>query len=214
MVFHSKSSGGVWDSQEFPFWGKEWYQAFLRVSIDLIIGFLDLIIKTFEYQTETWDWLSIPLIINLFEMIDDNHDYFVYKTFTHKSNKTDSSDKVSTWYITVNRPTSSLWSSPRMTNPHFGTVHTACRTPTWHGSVCLVCRMHWQNCPVTIWKIPRVHTLDITVFFGVLTRSSVVVFSSSRWMFGRSSSVVNWPSPSRRTLHRTHLFDSFPFVIL
>jgi len=29
------------------------------------------------------------LIIKLFEMLDDNHDYFVYKTFTHKSNKPD-----------------------------------------------------------------------------------------------------------------------------
>jgi hypothetical protein len=30
-------------------------------------------------------------------------------------------------------------------NSHFGTVHTACRTPKWHGSVCLVRRMHWQD---------------------------------------------------------------------
>jgi hypothetical protein len=49
-----------------------------------IIGFLGLIIKTFDNQTESWAWLSSPLIIKLFEMLDDNHDYFVYKTFTYK----------------------------------------------------------------------------------------------------------------------------------
>ncbi len=68
---------------------KEWYQAFFWVLIDLIIGFLGLIIKAFDNQTEIWAWLSNPLIIKLFEMLDDYHDYFVYKTFTHKSNNTD-----------------------------------------------------------------------------------------------------------------------------
>ncbi len=68
---------------------KEWYHAFWGVLIDLIIGFLGLIIKSFDNQTERWTWLSNPLIIKLFEMLDDNHDYFVYKRFTHKSNKSD-----------------------------------------------------------------------------------------------------------------------------
>ncbi len=68
---------------------KEWYQAFIWVLIDLIIGFLGLIIKAFDNQTEIWGWLSSPLIIKRFEILDDNHDYFVYKTFTHKSNKPD-----------------------------------------------------------------------------------------------------------------------------
>ncbi len=49
-----------------------------------IIGFLGLIIKAFDNQTESWSSLSSPLIIKLFEMLDDNYDYFVYKTFTHK----------------------------------------------------------------------------------------------------------------------------------
>ena len=67
---------------------KEWYQAFFGVMIDLIIGFLGLMIKALDNQTEIWAWLSNPLIIKLFEMLDDNHDYFVYKTFTHKSKQT------------------------------------------------------------------------------------------------------------------------------
>ncbi len=54
-----------------------------------IIGFLGLLIKAFDNQTESWAWLSSPLIIKLFEILDDNHDFFVYKTFTHKSNKAD-----------------------------------------------------------------------------------------------------------------------------
>ncbi len=66
-------------------WSKAWYQVFFWVLIDLIIGFLGLIIKEFDNQTENWAWLSSPLIIKLFEMLDDNHDYFVYKTFTHES---------------------------------------------------------------------------------------------------------------------------------
>ncbi len=45
---------------------KSWYQAFFWVLIDLIIGFLTLIIKAFDNQTEIWDWLSSPLIIKLF----------------------------------------------------------------------------------------------------------------------------------------------------
>ena len=36
-----------------------------------IIGFLGLIIKAFDNQTEIWAWLSSPLIIKLFEMLDD-----------------------------------------------------------------------------------------------------------------------------------------------
>jgi hypothetical protein len=68
---------------------KSWYQSFWGVLIDLMFGFLSLIIKTFDNQTEMWSSLSIPLIINLFEILDDNHDYFVYKTFAHKSNKPD-----------------------------------------------------------------------------------------------------------------------------
>ncbi len=65
------------------------YQIFWGVLIDLMFGFLGLMIKSFDIQTESWAWLSRPLIIKFFEMLDDNHDYFVYKTFTHKSNKTD-----------------------------------------------------------------------------------------------------------------------------
>jgi hypothetical protein len=76
---------------------KEWYQAFWGVLIDLIIGFLGLIINAFDNQTKSWAWLSSPLIIKLFVILDDNHDYFVYKTFTHTSNKPDSSDKVLQW---------------------------------------------------------------------------------------------------------------------
>ncbi len=76
-------------SQSLPWADKEWYQAFFWVLIDLIIGFFGLIIKVFDHQTEIWAWLSSPLIIKLCELLDDNHDYFVYKTFTHKSNKTD-----------------------------------------------------------------------------------------------------------------------------
>ncbi len=73
-----------------------------------------------------------------------------------------------------------------MTNPHFGPVHT-CRTLTWYGSVCLVRRMYWQDTPVTIWNMPRVHigevrpTMDSAVCLGALTRSSFFYFSSSRW---------------------------------
>jgi len=68
---------------------KEWYQTFFLVLIDFLLGFLGLIIKVFDNQTEIWTWLSSPLIIKLFEMFDDNHDYFVYNTVTHKSNKSD-----------------------------------------------------------------------------------------------------------------------------
>jgi hypothetical protein len=64
---------------------KAWYQDFFWVLIDLMIGFLGLIIKAFDNQTEIWAWLSSPLIIKLFEKLDDNHDYFVHKTFTHKA---------------------------------------------------------------------------------------------------------------------------------
>jgi hypothetical protein len=63
--------------------------SFFGVFIDLIIGFFVLIIKSFDNQTEIWAWLSSPLIVKLFEVLDDDHDYFVYKTFTHKSNKPD-----------------------------------------------------------------------------------------------------------------------------
>jgi hypothetical protein len=49
-----------------------------------IIGSLGLVIKAFDNHTESWAWLSSPLIIKLFEILDDDHDYFVYKTFTHK----------------------------------------------------------------------------------------------------------------------------------
>jgi hypothetical protein len=66
-----------------------------------IIGFLVLII---DNQTESWSWLSSPLIINLFEMLDDNHDYFVYKTFPHKSNKPDQSHWVSPYHNHRLRP--------------------------------------------------------------------------------------------------------------
>jgi hypothetical protein len=80
------------------------YHAFFWVSIDLIIGFLGLILKSLDNQTEIWAGLSSPLIIKLFEMLDDNNDDFVYKTcdvysqikqarlkplFTHKSKKPD-----------------------------------------------------------------------------------------------------------------------------
>ena len=68
---------------------KNTYEAFFGVLIDLIIGFLVWIIKSFDSQTKNWVWLSDPVIIKLFEILDDNHDYFVYKTFTHKSNKPD-----------------------------------------------------------------------------------------------------------------------------
>jgi len=43
--------------------------------IDLIIGFLVLIIKAFDNQTET------------FEMLDDNHDYFVLQNVRWESAK-------------------------------------------------------------------------------------------------------------------------------
>jgi hypothetical protein len=76
---------------------KAWYQAFFWVLIDLIIGFLGLIIKEFDNQTEIWAWLSSPLIIKLFEMLDDNHDYFVYKTFTHKARSKIYSFGQATW---------------------------------------------------------------------------------------------------------------------
>ncbi len=56
---------------------------------DELIWFLVLIIRAFDNQTEIWSCLSSPLIIKLFEMLEDNHDYFVYKTFTLKSNKSD-----------------------------------------------------------------------------------------------------------------------------
>ncbi len=50
-----------------------------------------------------------------------------------------------------------------MTNPHFGTVHTACRTPTWHGSVCLVFmdyrRTSYPDTPLSEFK-----TTDTYVF--------------------------------------------------
>ena len=65
------------------------FSGYWLIWLYCIIGFLDLIIKAFDNQTEIWSWLSRPLIIKLFEMLDDNHDYFVYKTFTHKSNKPD-----------------------------------------------------------------------------------------------------------------------------
>ena len=76
---------------------KAWYQAFFWVLIDLIIGFLGLIIKAFDNQTEICPWLSIPLIIKLFEMLDDHHDYFVYKTFTHKARSKIYSFGQATW---------------------------------------------------------------------------------------------------------------------
>ncbi len=54
---------------------KSTYQAFLGVLIDLIIGFLGLIMKSFDNQTKMWVWLSSPLIIviKILEMFDDNH---------------------------------------------------------------------------------------------------------------------------------------------
>jgi hypothetical protein len=66
-------------------WTKAWYQGFFGVLIYLIIVFLGLIIKAFDNQTEIWAWLSSPLIIKLFETLDDKHVYVVYKTFTHKA---------------------------------------------------------------------------------------------------------------------------------
>ncbi len=68
---------------------ESWLEEIEEGRVDLIIGFLDLIIQTFDNQTERWVWLSNPLRIKPFEILDDNHDYFVYETFTHKSNKPD-----------------------------------------------------------------------------------------------------------------------------
>jgi hypothetical protein len=50
---------------------------------------LGLIIKTLIIRERVTDWLWIPFMVKLFEILDDNHDYFVYKTFTHKSNYPD-----------------------------------------------------------------------------------------------------------------------------
>ncbi len=75
----------------------------------------------------------------------------------------------------------------KITSYNFGTVYSTCRTPTCHGSVCLVCWIQWQDSPVTIWNIPRVHTGEVrptmegTVCFGELMRSSVAFFTSSHW---------------------------------
>ena len=60
----------------FTGWGLG-FSPLLLVLIDLISGFLGLIIKDFGNQTESWAWLWSPLIITLFEILDDNHDYFV-----------------------------------------------------------------------------------------------------------------------------------------
>ncbi len=108
---------------------------------------------------------------------------------------------LSTYFIDTNRPASSLWSSPplikcwsrldvfwyRMTNPHLlHCVHIMSNTNVTRIRL-FGAWMYWQDSPVTIWNMPRVHTgevrptMDITVYFGVLTRSSVDVFSSSRW---------------------------------
>ncbi len=91
-----------------PIHTKEWYQAFFWVLIDLIIGFLGLIIKAFDNQTEIWSWLSSPLIIKLFEILDDNHDYFVYKTFTHKPNNW---ARLKPWSKSISQPSPSPPSS-------------------------------------------------------------------------------------------------------
>ena len=60
----------------FTGWGLG-FSPLLLVLIDVIIGFLGLFIKDFDNQTESWACLSSPLIIKLFEILDDNHDYFV-----------------------------------------------------------------------------------------------------------------------------------------
>ena len=78
---------------------KAHYQAFWGVLIDLIVEFLVLIIKSFDNQTGNWNPVSNDLIIKSFDIIiwqsvsilSEN----VYKTFTHKSNKTDSNHWVS-----------------------------------------------------------------------------------------------------------------------
>ncbi len=74
------------------------HQVCFKVSIDFSTGFLDLIIKPFDHQTDIfrelcliikpfdnqafWEIWLIILIIKLF-------DYFVYKPFPHKPNKPD-----------------------------------------------------------------------------------------------------------------------------
>ena len=46
------------------------YQTFFSTLTDLIPGFLGLIIKVFDNQTESWSWLSKDLIIKFFEIFD------------------------------------------------------------------------------------------------------------------------------------------------
>jgi len=73
----------------------------------------------------------------------------------------------------------------RMTNPHPDTVHVACRTPIGQVFVCLVCLIHCQDSPLTIWNMPIVHTgevrpyMYITVCFGGRFRVFTLIF----WLF-------------------------------
>ncbi len=60
---------------------KDTYQTFLWVLIDLIIGFLGLILKSFGNQTESWSWLWSPLIIRLFEILDWKSSHLIQGTF-------------------------------------------------------------------------------------------------------------------------------------
>ncbi len=74
---------------------KGYHQAFLGVLIDLNIQLLVLIIKPFDNQTEIFR--ELVLIIKFFDnqafwdiwLMIKSFDYFVYKTFTHESHKTD-----------------------------------------------------------------------------------------------------------------------------
>ncbi len=186
----------------------DWYQVFWGVLIDLIIGFLVLIIKTFDNQTEIWSWLSNPLIIKLFEMLMIIMIISCTKrSLTNQTNQTKvcliesffSTVKVGVFHVWDKTMLSSVPSCHnesfvcifvffilvsvhvcicltrfKITSYNFDTVHTTCRTPTCHGSVCYS--------PVTIWNIPRVHTgeinptMDSKECFDVLTRSSVPFF--------------------------------------
>jgi hypothetical protein len=51
---------------------KDHYQAFLWVLIDLIVELLDLIIKSFDNQTESGNPVSNDLIIKSFDISFDN----------------------------------------------------------------------------------------------------------------------------------------------
>ncbi len=94
--------------------------SFFWILIDLIIGFLDLIIKTFDNQTEIWTWLSSPLLIKPFEIpdenINDNHDYFVYKTFDHKSNKPDRGKSQKVFFSLVKTGALHVWNKVMMSS--------------------------------------------------------------------------------------------------